>query len=390
MPQRPGAVGTVRASLETVFLGSGSSLLAALLGASAAAAAAAQPIVVAVEFAAPPGCSSVEAFDRGVQARTSRVRFSPGPERLRLQVRVTKSASNGRVRGELRVIDEGGQTDKREVEGATCAEVVEVLALTASLALDRLSDSNRGPNGSDAAGGPTEGTGSGGSTAASADPNASSATRAAPVGAAQLPGAGSNGQKGPPGAVATPELDSPVAPHAGLPRSSLRWSAGARLALAALLRGEASSGAELSLRGGWRASGLKPSFGVSLGYLTNRVLSTNSDLNAQWLAATLSGCPWSYEFTSGVALAPCALGTAGWLWVRHRTVESPQPSSRSWWSVGASLRFQLEFGGAGLVELEAGGSAPLVRRRFVIDPASEVGETATVVPLAALGLGYRF
>ncbi len=57
---------------------------------------------------------------------------------MRLTVRVTRAG--GRVRGELRVNEAGGEAETRRVDGATCAEVVQVLSLTAALAIDPTAD----------------------------------------------------------------------------------------------------------------------------------------------------------------------------------------------------------------------------------------------------------
>jgi hypothetical protein len=94
-----------------------------------------RPIPIRVEFEAPAGCSGSSQFYQGIRARTKRVALAGrGEAGLTLRVRLRQSASH--VHGELQVIDEEGATDTREVDGATCAEVVEALSLTAALAVD--------------------------------------------------------------------------------------------------------------------------------------------------------------------------------------------------------------------------------------------------------------
>ncbi len=94
---------------------------------------------VRVEFDAPSGCSDGEAFFAGVLARTRHVhRARPGETAVRLTVHVTRVG--GRVHGELRVNEAGGEAETRRVDGATCAEVVQVLSLTAALAIDPTAD----------------------------------------------------------------------------------------------------------------------------------------------------------------------------------------------------------------------------------------------------------
>ena len=96
-------------------------------------------VPVRVEFEAPAGCADAEAFVAGVLARTSHVHHArPGENAVRLAVHLTRV--NGRVHGELRVTVAGGESETRRVEGTSCAEVVQVLALTAALAIDPTAD----------------------------------------------------------------------------------------------------------------------------------------------------------------------------------------------------------------------------------------------------------
>ena len=90
---------------------------------------------VQVEFDAPAGCSSADAFFSSLTSRTDEVRQSEGNEpHTTIQVRLTRA--RGRVLGELRVVDDRGGTDTRKVQGASCDDVVEALSLTAALAVD--------------------------------------------------------------------------------------------------------------------------------------------------------------------------------------------------------------------------------------------------------------
>src|SRR5450631_1164766 len=134
--QRPsGARGTVRVTVEAVTpAGIGLWAMVALARTSPAVS-----VPVRVEFDAPTGCSDAEAFFAGVVARARHVhRAHPGETAVRLTVHVTRTG--GRVRGELRVNEAGGEGETRRVDGATCAEVVQVLSLTAALAIDPTAD----------------------------------------------------------------------------------------------------------------------------------------------------------------------------------------------------------------------------------------------------------
>ena len=60
-------------------------------------------------------------------------RAAPGEDALHLGVRLTRVGN--KVRGELRMMDGPGDGDTRRVDGESCDAVVEVLSLTAALAL---------------------------------------------------------------------------------------------------------------------------------------------------------------------------------------------------------------------------------------------------------------
>src|SRR5262249_20886583 len=109
--------------------------LHALVALAAPPSAAGDSIAIRVEFDAPAGCSRADTFYCGLMAGMNRAgRAQPGGEAVRLAGRLPGGRNNGR--GELRLM-EGGQreADTRRVEGETCDAVVEVLSLTAALAL---------------------------------------------------------------------------------------------------------------------------------------------------------------------------------------------------------------------------------------------------------------
>jgi len=103
--------------------------------AAPAPAAASDAVPIRVEFDAPAGCSSADTFYGGLLARMSRARRAlPGEAAVHFGVKLTRAGN--KVRGELRLMDGSpGDGDTRRVEGETCDAVVEVLSLTAALAL---------------------------------------------------------------------------------------------------------------------------------------------------------------------------------------------------------------------------------------------------------------
>src|SRR6476646_5570678 len=108
--------------------------LLALFAAPGVTAAPAAPDVqqpFRVEFDAPAGCSEARAFSEGVLSRINRAAGARAHDAgVRLIVRLTRSKAS--VHGELRMIDDRGETETRKVDGTSCAEVVEVLSLTAA------------------------------------------------------------------------------------------------------------------------------------------------------------------------------------------------------------------------------------------------------------------
>src|SRR5215212_6389912 len=86
-----------------------------------------EPLDVRIEFDAPSDCAEVSSFYDRVRARTDRVRLAEaGVEALTLRVRVVRKGS--KVHGQLRMTGEEGASTTREVDGASCVEVVDALS----------------------------------------------------------------------------------------------------------------------------------------------------------------------------------------------------------------------------------------------------------------------
>lgn len=366
-----------------------------------------------VDFDAPAGCSSAEAFRRGVAARLERAASGDGMPPARIQVRLTRNGD--RVVGELRLSPEQAAPDTRTVEGATCDEVVDVLALTAALALQpgargtaRTGTAPSPPARSPAAG-----------KEASAVPRA---TASRTTGAA--PAAGTRASTATPGprpgreapALATANAPTPtptptpvptqVAPPPPEPativeRPAPRTSApaetyleiGASAALARVL----ASGPGPNLGGGVmlgvsraREGHVPRSLRVGWLYLPNDFLLHGSAVVDRWYAFTLTGCPgWGLR-EGAFAVQVCARGIGGWITARDAAVTNPSSVSRAWVSAGALLRGGAALGAGFALELEAGLDAPLFHREFIITtPRQTVAETPPVSLLVGIGLSRR-
>ncbi|XYH94093.1 hypothetical protein ACMHYB_40530 [Sorangium sp. So ce1128] len=313
-----------------------------VLGWSSAAAAPA-PIPIRIDFDAPPDCSTADALYDGIRARTDRVRLAEqGEDGWEVRVRLTRAGP--KVHGELRVIHERGETDTRTVDGSSCDIVVQALSLTAALAVDEVVEE----------------------TAAISAPVASPPVAPPP--------------KPPPPAVAP----APVAPF--------RLELGAEVLLTQVVTPHVSLGGALVARMTQRTgSALSPSFGLALIHARNDLLQGADRASVQWTAATLAACPLRWEIAGTFSAAPCVTATGGWLAATGEGIASPESAVRSWWSVGAAVRAAVSLGGSTALEIEAGASAPLVRRSFTIaSPAETVGETPVVSPMASVGIMHSF
>ena len=307
-------------------------------GAGAPPTAPATPIAVHVELAAPPDCSSADAFYEGVSSRTERVRrAAPYETGTRLFVRLTRVGA--RVYGELHLTGEHGESDRRSVTGETCSEVVEALSLTAALALD---------------------------------PAARLTPRPEP-------------QPSPPPAPAPPCPEPPLPEPSG----SFDLDLEARLVAVQLLTSGMSAGAGAGVR--LRpAGGGGPFVGLGLLHARNDVWSDPDRAAVELTAATLSVCAGSFDLGARLSVSPCALGIGGFLDASGRGVSTPDSAVRSWWSAGPLLSLEASLGAVGL-EVSGALGIPLMKRRFVSGTPSEpAGETPDVSPLLALGLRYAW
>lgn len=335
------------------------SYLSLVMAAGAAAAMAetdAETKPVEVQFDGPESCSGANAFFGSLRSRTEHVRWAGADEpHTTLQVRLSRE--RGRVVGELRVIDDRGQTDTRKVQGASCDDVVQALSLTAALALDPTAVLSAPPAG------------------ASADATSAEAEAVAAPAAASPPA---------PTPVAAART-SPVS--ASRPAPGSEWSAG--LVGLAVLAGSVSPGIGLSARRILGREGIfRPTLGLALVYVRNDVVQSPQDAQVALLGMSATVCPLRLT-ASVLTVQPCALGLAGWLRATGRQVTHVESVDRSWLSTGMTLRTAVFLGRSFSLELEAGISAVLLRRRFFTTVRDNVvAETPTISPIVGVGLTY--
>jgi hypothetical protein len=355
-------------------------LYALLAVTNAFAAAPSDAIPIRVELEAPAGCSSVDAFYAGVAARSERIRrAAAGEEAVRLGVRVTRAG--GKVQGELRVLDGRPDLETRRVEGVRCDEVVEVLSLTAALALDP--GARLGPPG----GSPPSTSG----TAASGPP---------PSPPPPSPPAAPAPPPSPPPPSSAPAASVRGNPEAGLedqgrPRNeddAFHFGVGLQAIGARVLSPTFSLGGALSLRvARHRPDGAARSLGLSAIYLSNDPWSSDDEVMARWAALAATACPGLGWGGPHFALDLCAQIVGGWLRVTDRVVTNPRSATRFWGSIGAMARLGIPVGGGFLLEVEATLGIPLVERRFITTtPEETVGTTPPVAAAAGIGVARNF
>ena len=380
-------------------------------------------VPVRVEFDAPSGCSDGEAFFTGVLARTRHVhRARPGETAVRLTVHVTRVG--GRVHGELRVNEAGGEAETRRVDGATCAEVVQVLSLTAALAIDPTASllGPAVPEKPPAAPSPVRAPPS---AAAPSPGRAAPAASAAPVAAPPSPQSPSSSppaappatptaQPAPPPASVIPEGPSPAAPASQPPPPTVALAPappatvpaeprheparasgprfGASMVAARVLTSSVGLGASLWGRlGTTTREGLTPSVTLAALYLPGDFFGSGDDLGIGWMALAATGCP-GWAPGGRVRVEPCARLTVGILSATDHSVNTPRSVARWWGSAGAVVRLTAPVGGGLMLELDAGVDLPFVTRRFIVTTTTmtnqPVGETASVSPTLSVGLSH--
>jgi hypothetical protein len=371
-------------------------------------------IAVRIDFDAPPRCSGAAAFYAGLAARTAHVRrAASGESAARVKVRLIRAGA--KIHGELRILHDQIDSDTRKVDGASCEQVVEALALTAALALDpsvRVASSAPagGPAPALAAGSATApSAGSpGGTTAAATPPPSRSAPSPSPspsqspspspspspppaVTAENPPSSRAPAAAAAP-AVAPPELPGgPIVQEGLAPRATERWAMG--LGARTVATNAASPSVELG--GGLflrilipRAEGTAASVALAALYGANDLLR-DADVRVRWTAVVITGCPgWALHFT--VLLEACAQVGGGWLSAEDRGITNPAPAAGRWsWSAGLAGRASMPLSARLVIDVEMGLGVPLVRRQFVTTtPERVAAETPKISALFGIGVAY--
>jgi hypothetical protein len=352
-------------------------------------AAGTTPVRITIE--APDGCSSPRAFFDAVRARTDRIHLTARREGLELRVSVTRA--HNKVRGELRVIDENGGSSARTVEGASCAEVVHALSLTAALVLDQIVPPVEAMNDSTAA--PGENGGAFGSERPS-----QGARRGEGESPSEVRQRGDDEEE----EEDAEELDEPEPSEEDEDEDDdiessepsepfgVRVEVGAQSVVGEIISPRVSVGGALfvSANSTWERV-FSPSVGLAIAHVPAEFGQAGGDVSVRWTAALLSACPLTFRPADSLAIRPCALGIGGQVVARGESSDVSAKASRSWWSTGVLGRATLAIGSSATLRFELGLTVPLARRRFVTTPPEKtVGESPTISAIGGLGVAHVF
>ena len=326
------------------------------------------PTPIRVTLEAPADCSTSEDFFQSLRARSDRVRpANPGERGVEIGVRLVRVGS--KVHGELRMIGEHGESDTRQVDGGSCAEVVEALSLTVALAL--VPTSRVAPNESEPA---------------PAAPTASSAAATAPEAKAKSPSDSEPESEPVPG----PELDGPLGPDTRV----LQVALSAHAMLGGFVAPDVQIGGGLSLRFSLASESVSAlSFTLGGFHLQNDLFENVDRAKFRFTAAELGICPTRFALIGRSTFEPCFIGIAGSLRAEGVGFDQVESASRAYWGLGGTLTARFPVGPAPGFGLEAalGISIPLVERRFVAsNPERRLGETPLISALGRLGVFWAF
>lgn len=361
--------------------------LGALLGPAAAAfgshglhsarAAAGEERADSVAFEAPAGCPSADAFvakvgERG--GRAARVVKEPDARKARYRVRIARAGRG--FRGTLTIVDEAG-SNERAVEGGTCVEVADALALVTAMALEA-------PPAPDA---PTSGSGATPLTSASAsDSPAGPASSAVASASASAPTSASasavSGDLDLP-----PPVKRPVAPE-GTP---VRWALGGGLALIGL-DGAPPLGGDLYVEAaGTGARAFAPSLRIGAsGLWARRDVPHGGELGLRWTSLAIDACAVR-ALAPALRVDACAAVQLGLLRASPSSaVVDANDALRGWLALGGAVRAQLEIGSGFYLEARGGLLAPVTRDRFSLADGAEVYRVAAITLIGGIGVGRHF
>jgi hypothetical protein len=342
---------------------------------STAGAAGAVPF--ALEYEAPAGCPSREAFVEAIRERVPDAHESDQAGRFTFRVRIEPNGD--RVRGSLAI---GDGTAVRDVAHSPCADVANSMVLMIAIALSG-ERTTHAPVGT-----ANEGAEERTTDDAVEKPRTPPATKAP----AASPSAGTETKTAtaPTAVTRTPERR---APEASRERESFRagvWgTAGLSGGVAPFPAVAVSGGAELELP--WIAV-VKPSLRAGVMHASGDT-SVDGFGGAEFRLLAFAGrlCPHAFSLSRRWALATCASLELGELTARGVRTPNRRVERMPWFALGLAPRVELALSRVVSFEGELGVRGIVRHDRFVFEPeATEVYDVPRFAPHVSLGASARF
>jgi hypothetical protein len=311
-----------------------------------------------VEYSVDATCPGQDDFLARVRARTDRLERTTPDDEATPVYRVSATVTEGAAHGRLEMVDPSG-ISARDVDGVTCEDVVDALALVLALAID---------------------------------PNASSA----PIAPALAPPAD-----------ALPAAAPPIAPAPVPPRLHVSGAAAGELTggiAPKVLLGptfyvevdwlrEDAAGSPESGRAVGPSLQVRPIVDVRLALSlasTSTTSSTVGSADFSWTVGRAEVCPVG-AFWGTVAAMPCVRFDAGVLGATGRGVDVPSTKSRPWLAAGALARVRWTIARPIFVEVDGAVLAPIVRDHFYFArPQTTVYDVPAAGAEAGAAVGARF
>ncbi len=318
---------------------------------------------VRFRYQAPEPCPSIDAFETAVMHRTRRARAALPQESAR-EFEVALAQRNARWQGRLTIREQSGATSERTVEGDSCQEVMDAVALVTALAIDPRARTVPAPE-----------------LVASA-----SAAPPSPGSSATVPSTA----PAPPQPHSYPAVVHGSAPH----RLTPSWGAGFGVQVATTW-GPAPAPiwtAPLFVQVSRSASAPGPSYlRLTASYRPSpRVSSQEGAGRFVWTTGRLDVCVVAWQPMLHGRLLPCAMLEAGALRGEGADVDHPQQHTRPWVSLGLGTRATATITGPMFLEIQGMLGFPLVRDRFYLEPDTTLHRTPAVSPSLAAGVGSHF
>jgi len=351
---------------------------------------------IRLTYQASDGCPDEDGFVARVLARTGRVRPAWRGEAARsflVTARAGPPAS-----GQVTIRQEDGRESSRVLQGETCTDVVDAMALVAALAVDpraRVSPMTAGA----AVPAPSAASSAASAPGPTPAPTAApSAAASAPTPAPQsLPGAQEVAPppRGPavsreaeagPARGSSPEPRSVDAPSGRSVFVGGDFAVATGVTTGALLAGSPFIG--------WRAdrrTWLDPSVRVAFLRATSGTIDVvdGASANFTWTVGRVDGCPvaspgWPVRATA------CARIEAGTIEGRGFGIARATDKLLPWLAAGLLLRLEWALPWRVFVDAEAGGLVRVVATEFVFKPDIVVDQVPVVGVSAGVGLGFDF